>query len=110
MDRAIRLDPDFTAGKVIPVKLDDASLPGKIKNPNPLYVDLRSRDAADQWQLLIEQCGGDLRTEAPAWLVALDKAKRHLERHECVNLLVRGEVDWRAWLDQLCETRFSARA
>ena len=47
---------------------------------------------------------------APAWLAALEKAKRHLERNECVNVVVRGEVDWRAWLDELRETRFSKLA
>jgi hypothetical protein len=107
MDRAIRLDPDFTKGKIIPTKLDDSKLPRKIKTPNPLYVDLRNGGAADQWRLLITQSGGVLAMEAPAWLAALDKAKRHLERQECVNLQVNGDADWRAWLDQLCETRFS---
>jgi hypothetical protein len=106
MARAIQLDPAFSAGKVIPVRLDGAALPRKIKTPNPLYVDLRDPAAGDQWRLLIERSGGELHMQAPAWLAALDKAKRHLERHECVNLQVRGEVDWRAWLDQLCETRF----
>jgi hypothetical protein len=107
MERAIRLDPDFTKGRVIPTKLDDSHLPRTIKKPNPLYVDLRDADAADQWQLLIEQCGGELGMNPPAWLAALDKAKRHLERGECVNVQVNGEVDWRAWLDQLRQTRFS---
>ncbi len=106
MDRAIRLDPGFTNGKVIPVRLDGATLPAKIAKPNPLYIDLRDHDAGAQWQLLIRQSGGDLRMQAPSWLAALDKAKRHLERSECVNLQVSGEVDWRAWLRELCETRF----
>jgi hypothetical protein len=106
MDRAVRLDPDFARGVVIPIRLDDSKLPRKINVPNPLYVDLRNGEAADQWQLLIEQCGGELKMNAPAWLAALDKAKRHLERGESVNVQVNGEVDWRAWLDQLRETRF----
>jgi hypothetical protein len=107
MDRAIGLDPGFTNGKVIPVRLDGAKLPAKFAKPNPLYVDLRDGEAGDQWRLLIQQCGGELRMQAPTWIAALDKAKRHLVRNECVNLQVNSEVDWRAWLDQLCETRFS---
>jgi hypothetical protein len=106
MNRALELDPAFAKGVVIPTKLDDSKLPRKIETANPLYVDLRNGDAADQWQLLIAQCGGELHMEAPTWLAALDKAERHLERHECVNLQVYGDVDWRAWLDQLCQTRF----
>ena len=110
MDRAVRLDPGFTNGKVIPVRLDGANLPARITRPNPVYVDLRDGDAGDQWELHIQQCGGELRMQAPAWLAALDKAKRHLERNECVNLQISGEVDWRAWLHQLCETRFAQLA
>jgi hypothetical protein len=80
MDRAIRLDPGFVNGKVIPVKLDGAKFPGKITRPNPLYGDLRNDHADDQWQLLIKQCGGDLRMAAPAWIAALDRTKQHLQR------------------------------
>jgi hypothetical protein len=105
MDRAIQVDPD--QGKVIPTRLDDSELPRKIKNSNPLHVDLRNGEAADQWQLLIGQCGGELHMEAPAWIAALDKTERHLERNECVNVVVQKEhVAWRAWLDELRATRF----
>ena len=45
-----------------------------------------------------------------AWLPALEKTARHLERNESVNVVVRGEVDWRAWLDELRSTRFSKLA
>ena len=110
MNRAIRLDPGFTAGKVIPVKLDGAKLPAKIARPNPLYVDLRNAAADDQWRLLIRQCGGELRMPAPAWIAALDKTRRHLERNECVNVVVQGDVAWRAWLEELRATRFSKLA
>ena len=103
MERALALDPNFDGDRVVPIRRDDAPLPDAIRDPDPLYVDLRKDDAADPWRLLIEQAGGVLHMDAPAWLAALDQAKRHLERHECVNLLVRGDVDWRAWLHQLCE-------
>ena len=107
MDRGVRLDPRFANGKVIPVKLDGAKLPAKITKPNPLYVDLSNGAADDQWQLLIKQCGGALHMGASAWLATLDKTKRHLDRNECVNVVVRGEVAWRAWLQELRATRFS---
>jgi hypothetical protein len=110
MDRAIRLDPCFTMGRIVPVKLDDARLPRKIESPSPLYVDLRHGEAAEQWQLLITQCGGVLGMGAPAWLAALEKTNRHLERSECVNVVVRGDVNWRAWLNELRDTRFSRLA
>jgi hypothetical protein len=101
MDRAIKLDPDFSKGDVIPVKLDDAPLPMKIKKPNPLYVDLRNVRADDQWQLLIDQCNGDLGMKASAWLASLDLAMRHLDRKECVNLDVNGAVRPSRWLDEM---------
>jgi TIR domain len=110
MDRAIRLDPGFAKGKIIPVKFDGTSFPPKITRPNPLHVDLRNAAAADQWQRLIRQCGGDLWMPAPAWIASLDKAKQHLERNECVNVVERGKADWRRWLDALRETRFAALA
>jgi hypothetical protein len=104
MNRAIKLDPGFPSGKVLPVKLDDSALP---KRMEPLlYVDLRDTGADDKWQLLIRQCGGDLRMAAPAWVAALDQTKKHLDRNESVNVVVRGDVDWRAWLEQLRHTRF----
>jgi TIR domain len=104
MDRAIRLDPGFAKGKIIPVKLDGAPLPAKITKL--IYVDLRNDQADDQWRLLIKQCGDELGMAAPAWLAALDKTRRHLERNECVNVVVAGDVDWRAWLDELRKSRF----
>jgi hypothetical protein len=110
MDRAIRLDPGFVNGKVVPVKLDGAKLPAKITRPNPLYVDLRNGAADDQWQLLIRQCGGTLRMSASAWIVALDQTKQHLDRNHSVNVVVGGDVDWRAWLGELRATRFSKLA
>ena len=61
MDRALRLDPQFARGAVIPVRLDDCSLPGKLQGPNaPLYVDLRDDRAPDPWRLLLGQCRADL--------------------------------------------------
>lgn len=41
-----------------------------------------------------------------AWLAALDKAAEHLGRNESVNVVVQGDVDWRAWLEELCANRF----
>ena len=109
MDRAIRGDHRFEKGVVIPVfspKFDAGELPPKIKDPNPLCVDLSEDEDPDEWRQLIEQCGGELHMEAPGWLNALNRAKRHLERHECVNVVVRGDVRWRPWLKELRASRF----
>ena len=99
---------------MLPVRLDTAPLPPELTGTaglgtGPICVDLQNRGDAAAWALLLKT--GRLAlpgTDAAAWLTALDRADRHLSRGESVNLVVRdGDVDWRCWLAQLRETRFS---
>ena len=113
MAQAIKADPGFAAGKVLPVMLDGAPLPTALAGScglgsGPVYVDLRDDKNTAAWDLLLSSCCLNLPgTDAPIWLGALDRTKTHLERGESVNLVVRnGKVDWRLWIDQLRETRF----
>ena len=112
MDRAIALDPSFAAGIVLPIRMDATPLPPALAGTGglgtgPIYVDLRDGGDAEAWGLLLKSCGLALPgTDAAAWLAALNRADRHLSRSESVNLVVRnGDVDWRRWLAQLCQTR-----
>jgi hypothetical protein len=45
-----------------------------------------------------------------ALLAALQRTAEHLGRNESVNVVVRGDVDWRAWLEELRANRFSKLA
>jgi hypothetical protein len=67
MERAIRRDPKFARGIVVPIKRVRCALPAKIKRPNPLYVDLQNDSRADQWNLLLQSCEADLGAPAPHW-------------------------------------------
>ena len=113
MDQAIKTDPGFTDGKVLPVMLDSTPLPPALAGSSglgsgPIYIELCDDKIAAAWALLLKSCSLNLPgTGAPTWLSALDQTKIHLERGESVNLVVRnGEVNWRLWIDQLTETRF----
>ncbi len=112
MEQAIKSDPSFTDGKVLPILQDGTPLPPQLAGSGglgsgPLYVEyFKDKDAA--WALLLKSCLLTLRgAAAPNWLCALDQTRTHLERNESVNLVVRnGDVDWRLWIDQLRATRF----
>ncbi len=113
MEQAIKSDPDFAAGKVQPVMLDNTPLPAALAGTGslgsgPIYIDLQDDKKDAAWMLLLNSCSLNLAgTNAPAWLRALDQTKTHLERGESVNLVVRnGDVNWRLWFGQLTETRF----
>lgn len=101
MDRAIRLDPKFEHGIVVPVMRGKCSLPDRIIRPNPLYADLRNDKQPSPWDLVLEQCGADLGTTVPAWLEARDEIVRFLGRGESVNLVVDSAVNWRGLLDHV---------
>jgi len=117
MNRAIAGDPGFSKGKVLPIRRDSVDLPDCLV-PNsklgsePIYVDLRSHKDIAPWKLLLGSCGLALPgTDAPSWFRTLDQTKKHLERGESVNLVVRNpEVDWRHWLVELTDTRFDELA
>jgi hypothetical protein len=95
MERAIRRDPKFAHGIVVPVQRVQCVLPARIKRPNPLYVDLQDETKADQWDLLLQSCEADLGTPALHWLNALHETCRSLQRGESVNLVVRNRPKWR---------------
>jgi len=101
MERAIRRDPKFAHGFVVPVKRVHCALPAKIKRPNPLYVDLEDDSNADQWGLLLRSCEADLRAQAPHWLDALHETCRFLQRGESVNLVVRNKPKWRELIGEV---------
>jgi hypothetical protein len=101
MSRAIRRDPKFEWGIAIPIVRVKCDLPAAIQRPNPIYVDLRDDQDADQWKLLLDRCGNGLGTTAPAWLKARDDVRRHLERGESVNLTVDGNVRWRPLIENV---------
>lgn len=102
MNRAVKLDPRFEQGVVVPVKRGACTLPAKISRWNPpLYVDLQDDKQADPWGLLLDACDADLGTAAPDWLAARDAIVRFLDRGQSVNLVVRREPKWRELLDHV---------
>jgi len=92
MKRAIKRDPKFMKGNVIPVLRIDCTLPGVIKRP--LYVDLRDDKDAAQWDKLLSKCGANLGASAPDWLAARNAIVRYLNRGESVNLVVFNKPRW----------------
>jgi hypothetical protein len=105
MDRAIRRDPQFEHGVVIPIIRVECDPPPAINGPNPLLnpllVDLRDDRKAEPWKKLLDKCGDGLGTTAPAWLKARDDIRRHLERGESVNLTVEGNVRWWPLIEEI---------
>jgi len=101
MERAVARDPRFENGVVVPVKRVEVELPEAIRRPNPLCADLTNDGQAKPWDLLLEACGADLGTDAPAWLAARDEVRRFLERGQSVNLVVDGAVKWKELLADL---------
>jgi hypothetical protein len=101
MERAIRRDPKFARGIVVPIKRVRCALPAKIKRPNPLYVELQNDSNADQWGLLLQSCETDLGAPAPHWLDALHETCRFLQRGDSVNLVVRKKPKWRELIREI---------
>jgi len=101
MERAIRRDPKFAQGIVVPVKRVHCALPAKIKRSNPLYVDLQDDSNANQWALLLESCEVDLGASASHWLDALHETCRFLQRGNSVNLVVRNNPNWREFIREI---------
>jgi hypothetical protein len=113
MEQAIKSDPGYADGKVLPILQDGTPLPLDLSDAGglgsaPIYVDLHDDKSADAWELLLKSCSITLPgVDAPSWLRTLDQTRVHLERGESVNLVVKnGNVDWRRWIDQLAATRF----
>ncbi len=108
MDRAIAADPNFDRGVVIPVIRDDCNLPESLTQPDPLRINLRDDKQAEQWTLLLDQCGANLGVMAPEWLAARDKIVRWLGRGVSVNLIVSGNVAWSGLLQHLHTDHFNS--
>ncbi len=101
MEHAMATDPRFEHGTVVPVLRADCPLPDAIRDPNPLYADLRDDGAAEPWDRLLRACGRDLGVTAPAWLAARDDTRRFLERGQSVNLATGPGVAWRPLIEDL---------
>jgi TIR domain len=95
MERAIRRDPKFARGIVVPIKRRRCALPANVKPSNPLYVDLQNDSNADKWGLLLQSCEADLGAPAPHWLDVLHETCRFLQQGYSVNLVVRNRPKWR---------------
>ncbi len=105
MNRAIRRDPKFAKGIIIPVMRAECVLPPKIKKANPLFVDLAPDREAEPWKKLLEACEGSLGTCPREWLSARDSMRKHLEKKESVNLVVSGGASWRQLIEHLHKDR-----
>jgi hypothetical protein len=101
MEHAIRKDPKFVRGIVVPIKRERCALPANIKRTNPLYVDLQNDSKADQWRLLLQSCEADLGAPAPHWLDALHETCRFLLGDNSVNLVVRNRPKWRELIREI---------
>jgi hypothetical protein len=107
LERALAADPDFSCGAVIPVKREPCALPATLNGPaplsgpDPLWLDLADDSRPEPWAKLLAACGADVGTEAPHWLAVRDQVARFLDRGQSVNLVVRGQVQWRALLEHL---------
>jgi len=106
LKRGVAADPAFVKGYLIPVRRGECELPGEIKGPNPIYVDLRDDRNAGQWSLLLKGCGGDLGAEAPDWLAARDEIVRCLRDQRSVNLVVSGRAEWRGLIEHVKDEHF----
>lgn len=110
MRRAITSDPDFSKGKIIPLRLDATPLPkalaGKrLATPKPLGINFADDRTPEPWKQLLTACAGELGTCAVRWLETRDKARQMLERRESVCLHVEnGAANWRALMDNVLES------
>ncbi len=109
MNRAIKLDPDFQKGIVLPVIRSKCQFPDSMRGTNmPIYVDLQNdKDAVPHWDKLMAACEADLGTTVPDWLKARDEIQLYIERGDSVNLVTYGRVKWRELLDLIKNDYFN---
>lgn len=104
MDRAIAADPVFRDGKVLPVKRAECDLSAfqRATDP-PIWVDLTKDADPAPWALLLKSLDApQLKTTAPHWLDVRDEVVRRMrDQHQSVNLVVKGQPNWRALRDHL---------
>ncbi len=104
MNRAVKRDPAFRQGIVLPVLRVACVLPKNLAGWNaPMRVDLTDDTKPEPWEKLLGQCGARLGTDATAWLDARDDIVRFLERGQSVNLLVKGDVAWRGLIQHIAD-------
>jgi hypothetical protein len=103
MKRAIKRDPFFKKGVVLPVKRQACTLPPSLtKSSQPLYIDLTDDRDADQWDLLMNACKSDLGVPAPDWIKARDDICRYLNRDQSVNFVVDGNgIKWKELIEHI---------
>ena len=108
MQRAIKLDPKFDKGLVLPVRRVDCALPKAFTGWNPpLYAKLIDDRQPEPWNALLRECGANgLGTDAPAWLEARDEIVELIGRGQSVNLVTQGEPNWRGLLTHLRRGQF----
>lgn len=95
MDRAIARDPTFEHGTVLPVMRKSCTLPAKILDPDPLYVDISDDSVAERWdEIFAATTGKDLGATAPKWLETRETAMERLLDSGNVYLELSGEVAW----------------
>ena len=109
MNRAIKLDPDFQNGIVLPVMRSNCQLPDSMRGTNmPIYVDLQNdKDAVAHWDKLMDASEANLGTTVPEWLKARDDIQMYIKRGDSVNLVTYGKVKWRELLDHIKKDYFN---
>lgn len=101
MERAIATDPSFGKGCVLPVVRVDCAMPASIKAPDPIYVKLMDDSNGDQWDLVTDRCGVDLKASAAEWLRVRGQVRDAMFDGRSVNLLVHGSPDRKGLIEQL---------
>lgn len=103
MNRAIKRDPKFSQGLVLPILRLACNLPKCFTGlAAPIWMDLQNDSIAGTWGLLLQACAANgLGATAPDWLAARDDVLKYLQRGESVNLLVKDNANWRGLLNQL---------
>lgn len=103
MNRAIKRDPKFSQGLVLPILRLACNLPKCFMGlAAPIWMDLQNDSIPDSWDLLLQACGASgLGVTAPDWLAGRDDVVKYLQRGESVNLLIKGDANWRGLLNQL---------
>ena len=87
--RAVRIDPHFDTGRVVPLVLTPATqLPKAVRVPKPLYVEMRDDHDPTIWGLLLKSLRLDWSCCPVSWLNAAEEVTRRIWNGECVNLLV----------------------
>ena len=107
MRRAIESDPNFSKGKIIPIRLDATPIPkelaGKrLRTPKPLWIDFADDRKPEPWRELLTASTGDLGTCPVRWLKARDQTRHRLEERKSVCLhVVNARANWRALMDDV---------